>query len=425
MKRSTQQILTVFFRLTSLATKLLLTLYMGRYLSLEEMGTYGLVFSATSIITCMLGMRTDYAISREIIAAPETDVAVKMRDQAAFLLLNWGGLAFAMIALFFVDDLGLAPTTFLFIFFLSTIESAADIIHINITSLGNPFWANVVFFVRAASWVFPVVLFGILFPFLRNAHFIFTLWCLGATAGVAMGIVSWRTLPWHKTFNTEINWSWLGQVVRQSAGIWLGTIGLTSGVFLDRFVVMKYLGIDSVGIITFYASFAIALLTLVHSGILSFSYPQMVKLHAESNPTGFWHEVHRTYGQVLFFGTVLTIGLGVCVPILGSLLGKEAFVQESFTFWLMLAAFWVRCCAEPLYYILFARHQDRAIWVGDILFLIPSLGLNILLTPIFGLQGIGYGALISSLLLLMWRGWFVWKKESGKGHHAMTLPLSS
>jgi O-antigen/teichoic acid export membrane protein len=92
-------------------------------------------------------------------------------------------------------------------------------------------------------------------------------------------------------------------------------------------------------------------------------------------------------------------------------------VEYTGTLWLMLIGVWIRSNADTLYYILFSRHQDRAIWLGDLMYLIPSFGCNALLVPLIGFKGIGLSAIISSSYLIVWRGWHVIKKT---GIHSMS-----
>lgn len=421
MNKTTKQLLTIILRLFSLGTKLGLTLYMGRYLSLEDFGSYGVVFSATTIITSLLGLRTDYVISRELVRASRQEAVRIMRDQALFLFLNWCFLSFVMACVIWGSWFGMPYAILIFILVLSIVENAADIVHVNLTSLGRPFFANCVFFVRSALWVFPVVLLGLLFPTLRSVGFVLSSWAFFAFIAVALSVFSWRSLPYHGLLFQSVHWSWILQSVRKSAGIWLGTVGLTTGAFLDRFIVLSVLGIASVGVATFYSSFSVALLALTHSGILSFAYPQMVALHGQGEYSKFWRKTRQTALSVFIFSSFFALALAVIVPVIGSLLGKDTFSQEAPTLWLLLLASWVRANSEPLYYVLFARHQDRAVWVGDLLFLIPSLGLNALLVPYYGLIGIGISALVASIFLFFWRGTFVLRNNRlSKKVHTIT-----
>ncbi len=104
---------------------------------------------------------------------------------------------------------------------------------------------------------------------------------------------------------------------------------------------------------------------------------------------------------------MVAIGLGIAVPLFGYLFNRQAFVDYMGTFWLMLLGTWLRANAETFSNILFARHQDRAIWLGNLLFLIPALGGNLVLVPLLGFKGIGFSTIAASAFILAWRWHYV------------------
>ena len=97
--------------------------------------------------------------------------------------------------------------------------------------------------------------------------------------------------------------------------------------------------------------------------------------------------------------------IGVVVPLLGPLFGRPQYTDHASVLWLIIVGMWLRCNADTLYQVLFARHQDRAIWLGDLLYLLPALICNLLLVPLLGLSGIGYAAILSALSIFSWRAW--------------------
>lgn len=111
--------------------------------------------------------------------------------------------------------------------------------------------------------------------------------------------------------------------------------------------------------------------------------------------------------QVIVYATFIAFAVGAGVPVLGHFFNRPELVAHSTALWLMLGGVWIRSSAETVYYILFAQHQDKAIWLGNLLFLIPAFGGNALLVPFCGLNGIGYSAILSSGCLLAWRLWYV------------------
>ncbi len=402
------QILNVGLRLSTLITKLVLMLYMGRYLSLADMGTYGLVFGIVMIATAVLGVRLDYIVSRDLVGIEPAMALCKMRDQAVFYFLNYIVLL-AVLAPVVLTNGGISvdEKTVLYIFALSGVESYASIVHNNVVSLGRPLFANVLFFVRAGLWVFVVIGLGAFLPTLRTVDTVFVCWLSGVALSLIIALIFWRHMPWRVAFRTPINWGWIRTGINKCFFIWLGTIGVTVGFYIDRFIVMKFLGIDYVGINTFYVSFATALYTLILSGVLSFAYPRLIVFHRDNDQAGFWREARYTSRNVALFSAVIALGMAVGVPLLGYIFKRPELVRETPTFLLLLAGTWIRSNAETLYYILFARHQDKPIWLGNLLYLVPAFGCNVLFVPIFGFIGIGYGAVVAALFLLLWRWWFV------------------
>lgn len=407
MPKLVAQILNVGLRLSALAAKLLLMLYLGRYFSLSDMGVYGLVLGATMFLSWVLGMKMDYIVSREIVGLEPVSAVCKMRDQAVFYTFNYGALVIFAIA---ASLTGVFPVDNKIIFFiaaLSVAEGYAGMTYTNMNSLGQPLQANMLFFLRSALWVIPVVLAGVLFPSWRHIDVVLSFWLLGVLASLLATVWVWRRLPWSATRTMPIDWTWLRHSVRRCLFIWLGTLGIAGGTYVDRFIVAHYLTLDYAGIATFYASFAVALLTLSQSGVLAFSYPRMIKLHRDGDETGFRNEARQTLWHVALFAAAVSLVVGFGVPLLAQLLDRPKLAAESFTLWLMLFAVWLRSNAETLYYILYARHQDKPLWLGSLLFLIPAFGGNLLLVPMLGLSGMGYSMILAAAFMFFWRLWYV------------------
>jgi O-antigen/teichoic acid export membrane protein len=167
--------------------------------------------------------------------------------------------------------------------------------------------------------------------------------------------------------------------------------------------VAHFLDIEKVGVATLFFSFANTMMTLVQSGVSVFAYPKLVMYHNQENTEAFNREATRTVAQVAAGGCVVAALLGALVSVYAFYLGKQTIIAELYTFFLLASGTLLRVNAESPYLILFARHEDRPIWVGNLCFIIPALGFNILLVPVCGLTGIGYSAVISGLFLLIWR----------------------
>ncbi len=409
-----KKIANVLLRVASLAAKLLLSLYMGRYLGLSDLGVYGLVFSVVTISTIVLGLRLDYVIVRDLVGCPPLDAMRKMRDQALFYGGNYVVFALCglLLALFHVASYKLIAM----IFVIAVLENLTNIFTTNLISLGKPLFATALFFVRSGLWSLVVVGFGVAFPALRCVQAILIAWACGEALSLALTLWVFRRYPWREASRLPVDWAWLKDALYKSFPFWLSSLGATLAWSVDRFIVSHYLGLESVGVITFYGSFSVALLSLVHSGFYSFSYPRLITYYREGQQAAFWKEARSMVVEVALFVTLASVVLGVGIPYSAQFFGKPAFATEAPTLWLMLLSVLILAVADALYYVLYARHQDKSLWIGGFLMLVPAALGNFLFIPSVGLIGVGYSAVLAASLLLFWRLFFVFSRSVKKSY---------
>ncbi|MDD3288750.1 MAG: hypothetical protein PHX43_07095, partial [Alphaproteobacteria bacterium] len=397
----------VSLRMLTLVAKFIFTLYIGRYFALADIGAYGLAIAAVSILASVMGQGFGFFMGREIIGEEPVLVLRKMRDQTLYYAANYIVLAVVICGLIASQATGLETSMLIYILVLAVLEGFANMTYVNLNSLNQQVLANALFFVRAGLWVFFVIALCLVNPVFRAADTILICWSIGCFISIGATVWCWRNLPWRKAMALPVDWAWIKTGVKKCLPIWLGAMGLVGGSFLDRFVVLRYLDINSVGVITFYASFATAMFSLMQSGVLAFSAPRLVALHKSFEHEAFRHEAIKSGWQAALGAGVLAVGIGIFVPAFGYFFNRPVFVAEAWTLVLMLFGVWLKVNAEVIYNILYARHQDRAIWTGNLLFLIPAVGCNFLLVPELGLSGMGYSAVISAAFLFFWRFGFV------------------
>lgn len=407
-KQMVKQMTNVALRVASLAAKLALTLYMGRYLGLSDLGVYGLVFAAVTILSSVLGARLDYAVARELVGANQRDTLRLIRDQVAFLGVNY--LLFAVVMLVGYA-LGVASGKLLLIVFVITVfDSLTGALNTNLVAMGSPLFSTALFFMRAGLWCLLAVALGLVWPIFRSVEVILAFWAAGEVLALLVNLWVWRNYPWHEVMKTPVDWGKLWRGVKLCFPMWVGTIGAMMALSVDRFVVSYYLDMEEVGIITFYSSFAVALLSLVQSGFFAFSYPRLIDHYRQGNSQAFWQETKQTGWQVAVFVLFLACTIGIVIPLLAPLFGKPRLATESLTLWLLLAGIWIRANADTFYYVLYARNQDRPLWLGSALFLIPATLGNLVLVPWLGLPGTGVSSILACLFLLLWRLKYVFAK---------------
>src|SRR5690349_2087290 len=152
--------LSGLLRLASLAAKLGLTLYMGRYLSLTDMGLYGLVFSSVMIATTVLGLRFDYVVSRDLVRTTPEVALAKMRDQTIFYLVNYAAAVAILVPLVAAHLTSLPPRILVYICVLTVTDNYTNLTYVNMNSLEKPLRANALYFIASGLWCFPAIGLG-------------------------------------------------------------------------------------------------------------------------------------------------------------------------------------------------------------------------------------------------------------------------
>lgn len=396
-------------RLSALVMKLGLTLYMGKYLGLAELGTYGLVASFVAIAIPLLGFRFDYVVLRDIVDASPLAIALKMRDQAVFYSLSYLALIGILIAYMLSSGQGLNSQILIFTISLCILESLATITMGNLISMKRQIVSSVLFFIRAALWVFPVIALGLSNTEYRTAETVLIWWVGGCILSLLITGYIWRGLPWREVIGTPIDWAWIRTGVKSCFFIWIGAVGAAAAGNIDRFIVEYYLGREFVGITSFYGSFILAISALLSSGIFAFGYPQMISLHKEGKHQEFYQVVKKMTLQSGFVGGAISVAIGVAVPFLGNHFDRPEFSENAPTLWLMLLGIWLKCVTESLFFILYAKHQDMPVWLGNILLLVVAFLGSYILIPYVGFIAIGYSAVISALFICLWRMYWVKK----------------
>ncbi len=390
-------------RLGSLGAKLVLSLYMARYFSLSDMGTYGLVAACVAIAIPFLGLRLDFMAARKIVDASPYEVARILRDEAVFYGLSYLLLAVTVLTGVVMMSSATSAGLAMFALALGVMESFCTITCTNFIYLKRPVLSNLVFFVRAAAWTVPVIGLGIFYPQVRTVNFVLSLWLGGVAVSLVIACFMLRNLPWDEVLRTPVDWAALRRDVRKCLPIWVGSVGAIAGGNVDRFVVEYYLSRDFVGIVSFYGSFVTAIGALISSGVVAFMQPVLVSLHDKMEGHEFHKAIRKMVLEIIAVATVMAFCIGVVVPVLGNLFERPEFLEYATVLWLMLFGVWLKMASEGFEIALYAGREDGAIWKGNVLFLVASLGGNFVLVPLFGMIGVGFSGIGSALIIGAWR----------------------
>ena len=154
----------------SLVGKLALSLFMGRFYSLSELGLYGLAFGAVMLAVVAFGLRVDYVVAREILGM-DADQRREVGSEVALLYLAGFLLAapFALAALILLGD-GTNLSLVVLIYVLCGVEAYANYLYTLTIALKRPALANALFFLRSGLWTLPAMALSYIYPGLPHSR---------------------------------------------------------------------------------------------------------------------------------------------------------------------------------------------------------------------------------------------------------------
>jgi O-antigen/teichoic acid export membrane protein len=392
-------------RLSSLVGKFLLSLYMARFMGLEDLGLYGLVFSGTMISVSLLGFRVDYALMREIGGLSRSQASERMNAASLLFLATYVAVA----APFFLIMPSLAPemgsAILLCMFVLCCTEHFASAMYNIAVALDRANTANILFFVRGGLWTVPAILVGLVSSPMRTTEFVLGCWAFASAISVVLSIHLLRDrIAWKIPVRLgEGERAWLGSAMKASAGVWLGTVAYAAGGYADRFIVANLLSLTAVGVATFYLSFTLPISTLVQSATFVPRQARLVELHDRGENEQYRMLMRKTLLFLAVLALIIAGSMAILVGLAAQSLGKPELIKSQPVFWLILVGAVVRTMADGLFYPLFVEHRTRAIWGSDLFFCVIVVILTASLLPWLGLYGLGVASVTSASLILLVR----------------------
>lgn len=399
------KLLNLGFRLASMAGKFGLSLFLARYLDLADLGVYGIIFGVSMFMVVLLGGRIDHELSRRIVLEGDAEGARLMRDQSLFFVLNFLAAlpCFAVAGALGLPDIGMAIA--LCTWAICCLESYANLLYVNASALGRSLPANMAFFVRSGLWALIAMVALALFPSLRTLWTVLLLWVAGSGFSILLSLPLVGVRAWPSLRQAPVDWPVLRRGLSISVLIWIGSIGLAGGTYLDRLVLSGYLDLKIVGVATYYASFGNAVVALIASSSFAVVLRKLVRIVDGRDWRAFWQELRGLAWYTGVLGLVLCVAIAVAIPGLSAIAQKPEIYANRHTLWALMAAAMLRLLAEGVFAGLYALRLDAYIWGGNLAFLGVSLVANILLIGRYGLIGLGVANILAALFLLLFRSW--------------------
>lgn len=397
-RRILNQLVLFALRAGSTGSKFLLAIYTAEYLSLSDLGIYGLLVGGTSIVPAIAGLGLTYGVVRRVGSLPLAQ-AVPMAYSRTVLSLLVHSVGQPLVLLgFFLAGLHLPLVPTLLGCAILLLDTLAAEVHEVLIARRHIFLANWLCFLRQGLWPLPAMVLGLLVPQARSLTILLIFWC-GAL------VLTWAILCWlllqkglWRYVRLEMNLV-LGEW-RSSLTLYIKDVSGTVSAFADRFLISIFLGLELSGIYSLLWAIANVVHSLVTYSVVQTHTASMIDAARERTADRFRALERRLQMEASGWALLFAVAIAAVMPMVLTHLDRPEVQQYLPVFWLILLATLLRIGADSYGYALFAFHRDRAIaWIA-VTGAVLSAALNVTLMPLAGLWGASLAYILTSAALL-------------------------
>lgn len=394
-----KEFLNLLIRSVSIFSRFILIFFLGKYFSLEELGTYGLFYTSISLGILVIGLDFYNYSNRELIYVSDDQKIGILINQVLFHSIGYIIVLLPFTLLFQYEIL---PWKYLLIFYGILIsDHLSQELYRIYTILSFPIFANILLFLRNGIWVLLLLIFfygaGI------NKHsldWVFKFWLGGSVSSVVVGCIH-LFYTFRSKNKININFSWILKGIKVSGYYFISTLCLIGIEHVNRYFIEKWSGRSSVGIFTFYSQVANVINVFVYTLVIMFVFPHLVDAFNKKDEISF--EIYKkelkkkvTYWSIAIGGI---LGIGI-FPVL-YIMGKPEYYENIYVYYILLVANLLLNISYIYHYVLYAQKNDVKIFVATIISAVISLLLNIILVSTYQVLGaaialcLSYGVLAS------------------------------
>jgi O-antigen/teichoic acid export membrane protein len=393
-RRLVDQLYRFSIRACALVSKFLLAIYTARYLGLADLGMYGLLVGATTIVPAIVGLGMTEWISRRLVDLPRAQALPLIASRLSLTL----AIHLVVQPIAFAADLLLGEPipigTALLCGAILLLETLGNEATDMLIARRRIFLAYTLAFLRVGFWPIPVMAVGLLYPETRTLEFLLMGWLVMLVVSwlVLFGLIlregRWRLMrPQRRLVFPEL---------RGSLVLYSKDVSFTISMFLDRFLISLFLGLEMTGVYTLFWSIVNVVHSLAVGDIVRAQLPSLIAAGQHPEQAQFRALERRFQIEIGGWTLVLALGAAIAVPLLLPLLNQPLAQDNLPVFWLILLATVLRIAADFYGFVLLALKRDRTIaWIAAFGAL-ASAAMNLLLIPLFGLAGAATAYAITS-----------------------------
>jgi O-antigen/teichoic acid export membrane protein len=385
-------------RALTLAMRFLLVVILAKFLSVAEVGFYGLFAAAIFYGVLFFGLDMYVFTTREIAKTGKETAGGQLKDQAIIVVFAY--LALAPLTLALLPRLGLPSSLIYWFVPILIFEHLNQEIFRLLTVLQEQLTASLLLFIRQGSWVLILIALFWSQAEARSLEAVLMLW-LGASVLAALGGIWKLSRLGLGGWTARVDWGWIRRGLKIAGLFLIATLALRAIQTFDRFFLEGLMGIEVVGAYVLFVSLAAAMTAFIDAAVFAFKYPRLLTLVDAPSQQEFQSEVRQMAMQAAL-GIAVFIALSVlCLPVLLNWIDKAAYRDFTELFYWALAASAVFTLSMVPHYVLYAKGRDTAILFSQLAAMLIFFAASALIashSPLYAVP-IGVALAMSTLLV--------------------------
>ncbi|HEY0655299.1 MAG TPA: polysaccharide biosynthesis C-terminal domain-containing protein [Chryseosolibacter sp.] len=276
----------------------------------------------------------------------------------------------------------------------------------------KPLQSSVLMFLKSAFWVFCLPVTWLFFDL--KFELVFYCWVIGLLAALVFGAYALRPQFKFKWTRKPVDIKWILQGVNKAIPFFASTLLLKVIEYSNRYFIDIFYGKETVGVFTFYSSFANVLSTVIFTLVIMLQYPQLLESFNSSDFANRALLQRKMLKDTVSLTLIATPVIVLCVGIFVSMYKNAAYAEDFPLFLILILANIFVCVNYATHYILYAQNKDARLLQSYLAGSAITFLLCVALVPQFG----GYGAAVATLsgfvTLCTFQFYFIdsWQSES-------------
>ena len=406
----------LLLRIAALGGKFLLMMAIARFLTVKDVGNYGLYVSIIVISLYFVGLDFYVFSTREILDPQiKKKIGSILFNQVVFFIFSY-----VLLAALWPGLLTLSAITGVggLLFLLTVSEHLSQECYRILIIKEKITLANFLLFVRSGIWCYlcvPLLYFGMV-----NLEQIFYLWLVFSAISVIIGVKFILHFESISISDFKIDIKWLMRGIKTSFLFFMGTLCLRAINYLDKVIAVHFITTPKLGVYVFFFGVSAAVQAIIDVLVVTRYYPSLVRAIQEQNLEESKKAFDKFKKKMLYYNFGLfIISIPACYMMI-KLTGKMEYIDNFLWYILIVISLSLLNISMPYHYALYSKKKDSSLIIINalalLIFTIASF-VFVNMLPNSGMIPVLIGLISSNLFILITKYFIFLKEFNGEGHH--------